>query len=236
MGMTTVTVTAPNFGSATVQAMFTNTAQILVLSGDTNLGKGLELPYTLSLPNNAGSGGQAVTIMSNSSSVLLSATAAGAGSTTLNLTIPANTSSIVFYVQGASSAGSGTITASATTGFTSANATLTLHPSGVIITPSVSGSPNTSGADQLFFVWLDSSNTPQFENAFMVASNSIAIGVSSGNSTVASVPSTITITPGNGPGGVPINFGSAGSTTISITQPAGFGLPNEYTNSAVIVQ
>ncbi len=235
-GSTTVSVSAPNFASANVTATYSSQQPVLLLTGpDSVVANGLELPYTLSLPSNAGPNGQPVTIQSNSGSLLLSATAAGAGSSTLNVTVAPNSSSVVFYVQGTTNSGNGTITASAP-GFTSANSTLTLAPAGLIISPSVSGSPNSSGADQLYFVYLDSTNTPQFDNSFLLANHSATFNVSSGNSSVASVPSSITITPGNGPGGVPINFGTAGSTTIQITEPAGFGQPNAYTSSSVTVQ
>ncbi len=233
-GSTTVTVNAPNFTSASVTANYTTHQPVLLLSGDPVVAKGLELPYTLSLPAKAGPTGQQVTVQSNSSSLLLSATAAGAGSATLNLTVPANALSIVLYVQGAASSGSGSITASAT-GYTSNTQSLTLAPAGIVITPSISGTSNSTGSDQLFFVYLDSTNTPQFDNSFLVADQAVTFGVSSGNSSVASVPSSITITPGNGPGGVPVTFGNAGSTTISITEPTGFGQPNAYTSSSVTV-
>lgn len=233
-GSTTVTVTAPNFTSASVTATYTTQQPALLMTGDPIVANGLELPYTLSLPAKAGSNGQQVTIQSSSSSLLLSATAGGAGASLLNLTVPANTSGITFYVQGAANAGNGNITASAT-GYSSNTQSLTLAPAGIVIIPSISGTANTAGSAQIFFVYLDSTNTPQFDNSFTVANQAVTLGVSSANPSVASVPSSITMNPGNGAGVVPVAFGNAGSTSISITQPAGFGQPNAYTSSSVTV-
>jgi hypothetical protein len=228
-------MSAAGFASAAVGATFTTPTVNLLLSGDSVVANGLELPYTVSLPSAAGSGGQDVTITSNSGGLLLSTTAAGAGSSSITVNVAQGSSSTTFFVQGAANSGSGTITAAAS-GYSSASATLSLARAGVVIVPSVSGSAGSTGSAQLFFVYLDSTGTPQFDNTFLLGSNSVSVGVSSTNSSVASVPSSVTIQPGKGPGGVPITFGSSGSATITITQPAGFGTPNADQSGAVIVQ
>ncbi len=236
-GSTVVTVSAPGFTAANVNANFVNQQPILTVQGDSVVGNGFELPYTVSLQNNAGSSGQPITVSSNNPNVLLSATAAGTGAQTLNLTVPAGGLAASFFVQGASNAGTATLTLSSP-GYKDLTTSVSLAPGAVIIAPSVSGAANSTGSDQLFFVYLDNTNTPQFDNSLLLANNSITIGVSSANSSVASVPSTIKITPGNGPGGVPVTFGSpsGASTTITITEPAGFGQPNKFTTSTVSIQ
>jgi hypothetical protein len=233
-GNTTVTVTAPGFTSAVIGATFSNQQQALLLSGDSNLANGLELPYTVSIPNNAPAGGQAIVLTSNSGSILFSTTAAGTGSASLTVTIPANASSLTFYVQGTAASGSATITAAAT-GYTSATASLTLHPAAVVIAPFGGGSPNTPGSVPLFFAWLDSSGTPNIDQ--YQTPKALSVSLSTSNSSVAPVSSPLSIPAGNNAGSVPINFGSAGSATIPITQqPSGFGTPNTDTSSSITVQ
>ncbi|MBV9265639.1 MAG: hypothetical protein JO061_05670, partial [Acidobacteriaceae bacterium] len=233
-GSTVITASASGFISAQVTANFVPpSSKLLLTPNDTTIGNHLESLWTLDLPQNAGSGGQAVTITSTSGSVLLSATDAATGSTSLNLTVPAGQSSITFWVQGGANSGTATVTASAS-GFTSATQTVTLAPSGFGIVPQVFGSPNSSGSAQIFVGWLDSGGTPHFGDEEVVAA--ATLGVSSSNSSVAAVSSTFTFPALATSGNLPVTFGSAGSATITITQPSGFTTPSADQSSAVTVQ
>ncbi len=235
-GMTGVTASAQNFASAQVTANYTLQGLNLGLScNDTTVGYDLSTQCLVSLPNNAGTGGQVVTIGSSSPSLLFVANSpVGTGTQSLQITIPAGGSTATFYAQVTSSSGSGNITVSSP-GDTLASTMVTFAPSGVIIFPSTSGSPNSTGTVPVLVTWLDSTNTPQ-QGTDELLITGVTIGLQTSNSAVASVASTLNIPANSQLASLPVTFGSAGSATISLTQPAGFTTPNTDTSSSVTVQ
>ena len=101
---------------------------------------------------------------------MLSATPTAAGSSAITLTVPTGQRSVQFYVQGFSSSGSGTYTASST-GITSATGTATLAPSGIAILPaSITGSlAQGTVTASVSPAILDGTNTPLAAKAWQAA-------------------------------------------------------------------
>src|SRR5581483_10637094 len=104
----------------------------------------------------------------------------------------------------------------------------------IVISPSsASGNAGSSTSLGLFVVLLDSTNTPQATDEILAGSAPLSVPVSSDTPSVASVPTRVSIQAGSASGSIPITLGSAGTATISVTQPAGFTTPNALTTALV---
>ena len=233
-GTTTVTASATGFASAQVTATVTHTLPpLLFANGDGTIGKNLESQYTVLVPQNTSAGGVQVTIQSNSSLISVSASPTGAGSSSIVLSVPTNTSTATFYVQGLANSGAAIVTGTAA-GYQTATANIQLAPSAIVIAPNaVSGNAGASTSAGLFVVVLDSTNTPQATDELIAGSSPVSVPVNSDTPTVASAPTRIAIQPGSGTANVPITLGVPGTATISITEPTGFTTPNSSVSTLV---
>jgi hypothetical protein len=190
-----------------------------------------------------------ITVTSNSSNVLLSATAGGLGSPSIQLTMcqvcgGAQTTPN-FYIQAFASSGTATYTASAP-GFGSATGTVTFAPSGILISgrfgpgnplPTTTVSP--AETITLSTVYLDSAGHSQ--GAQLVAggpagTNAVTVNVFSSNPSVGTI-STSPVTIGAGTASASTTFvpASAGSTTLTTDLPAGFTALSPASSVAVTV-
>jgi hypothetical protein len=201
------------------------------------IGQNLEASCTVTI--SATPSAVSVTLTSNNPSlVLLSTTATSAGSASISVTIPANVTSATYYAQALM--GSGTATHTATSpGFTTATATTTLAPSGVVISgpfgfgqnfpAPVSGGPvpvtvymavlNTNAATCPL-----SSGAPCFLGiqALRGGAPSVPVTLNSSSTGVGTIASPVTILAGSDHVVSQFTPVSPGSTTVSVITPAGF--------------
>ena len=202
------------------------------------LGSNLQASIITNLEVVAPSGGLPVTITSSDSSkVLLSTNGTTAGTGSITITIPANQNGgfTSFYVQAAGAAGtSATLTATAS-GYTSGSTTITIAPSGFVLS-----SPVPPGLGTSFNTTTTSANTTLTINAAQLDSsfNYVALGQLRGGVTVnvpvtSGTPATGTITTspvtftGGSAATVTTAFHpvAAGTSLLSAGAPAGFSTP-----------
>ncbi len=237
-GATTLRVVAPNgfatpnTGSAVVATV---TTPNLVIQNAT-VGNGLQSIGTVLIGQAAPAGGLEVLINSASPLVKLSLTETTAGSAQIRVIIPANQSAANFVIQAFGDNGVASYSASAP-GYLPASATVTLARSGVVISgPFGFGFPlitTMSGGSQPVSVstaLLDASNN--FLGSQAVAggtSVSVVVSKSSEPPVVGNVATPIVIPGGSSEGVGQFTPLAVGQTTLSVTQPTGFSLPNTFT-------
>ena len=180
----------------------------------------------------APSNGLVVTLQSNSPNLLLSATASGAGSSTIQVTIPAGTNQASYYLQSTGSSGIASYTASAS-GFNSRTAmNITLTPSGfALIGPDGTGqmfpvtvSPGALVTLTVAPAQLDASGN--FVQTEMLSGSVATISITPTVSGVGSVaPATVMIAPGSAGAVTQFSSATTGNSTVSISQPAGYTPP-----------
>lgn len=233
VGATTLAVTTPT--GFTTPAEDTSVTATVASSGlitaPVTVGKNLEAVASVGLTNAATSPVSVTVTSNNPSQVLLSNSSTGAGSSSIVLTVPANASLAQFFVYGLASNGSPTFTASAP-GMGSATGTVTLAPSGIVITGPNSQYPsfftNIGQGGQIISVFsalLDSSGN--FSAALNLAGGvSATVTVTSSNSSVGTIsPASVTIPGGSGSATTQFNPTGPGSTTLTASTPTGFTTP-----------
>ena len=248
-----MSVTQPaGYASPTNGASLTATVNqpALTLLSSTTIGKNLEVLLTGSTTAPAPQGGLTVTITSSNPQALLlssadrndpngdpNGTRVGSGSITVTVPAGQGTQSIGFpnfWAQALASSGTVTLTATAP-GFTSSTITITLAPSGFVIS-----SGNGIGADfggVLMFgdigltvsaVLLDpATSAPTTISQLVRAGMSATITVATDNPSVGTITnSPITIGAGASSAGVTFHPTGSGQTTVTITTPGGFTTPS----------
>jgi hypothetical protein len=214
----------------------------LSISGVT-VGNGLEVPVVITFSPAPSSGVNVTISSSNPAAVAVAELAAGVGTGSIVLPVDAGTASFLVYVQGLASSGSATIMVSAP-GYNSGSAQVNLARSGFVLS-----GPNAIGGS---FVTNQSQDTALTVSAAELDSNGNVVQIQrvSGAS-----PVTVPLTVANSslgsvsPSSIPFQGGNdsliatftaantAGSTTISLTEPAGFLTPAGAGNTlAVTVQ
>jgi hypothetical protein len=228
----------------------------LAISDQVMLGHNLEIRGVLSLGELAEDGLTVTLTSSDPSQLLLSASPTEVGSGTLDLQIPAGGVNGVYYLQAL--AGSGTVTYTARApGFRSRTATVTLTPSGVLITPARHGPPDEAqlapgeSAPQRFVtavslgasplaVWTAQLDPVTKRGADVTvqplrAGMNLNINIHNANPGVGTVESQAVIEGGSE--FAPLNFepASVGTTVISVSTPAGFTTPSNATTVTAVV-
>jgi hypothetical protein len=210
-----------------------------ILPCNTTVGKSLEAVCQITL-NGTASNLLNVTVTSNNpTKLLLSNTPDGAGQTQITVTVATGHSlSAPFYVFGLDSTGTPTYTATAT-GFGTTTGTVTLAPSGFIISgPNLGFDFTTNTASPVTIAVYSALLTPTGDfsagqnvagglsfNVNMTATDiAPAAGVGSLN------PSQVTIAGGVGSAFSTFQPLSVGSTTLAVVQPSGFTVPNQYSS------
>ncbi len=232
VGSTTVQATGSGVTSATATINVT-VAPVISLGAQT-IGKDLQVQPTLSLGAPAPAGGLVVTLTSlDTSKVLLSTSAATAGSPSITVTIPAGqTSNSSFVIQSLSDVGTATVTASAA-GFANGTSTITMAPSGFYDSnPGGNFTTTTFSANTLVRVQaarLNASGVVQTTQQLRAGIGPISVPVTVVDVTGTNVGS-ITTSP------LVFNAGdtfldtafhplSAGTAQITVGVPAGFSTP-----------
>ena len=247
VGNTTLTAAPPAGYSTPAASGNVLTASVNsagLVPANATVGLNLETTANVILNGAAPSGGLVVAVTSNDAGkLLLSTTPDGAGSASISLTVPAGLSHTQdFYVQGLAGSGTVTYTASAGSGFGSANGTVTLTPGGILVAgPAGFGNPvlTTTGSSSTtitaYSAQLDSSGN--FTAVQQVRGGlSATVNVTSSNTTVGTInPSPVTIAGGSFNVTTEFQPLSAGNTTLSVNVPAGFSTPAQFTSVPVTV-
>jgi hypothetical protein len=234
-GSTSVTVSAPQFAPAQVNATFTNSN--LVVDGSVTVGQNLQQSVNLILPQPAGASGTQVTIQSDSANMNLAANATDAGTGSIVVTILSGQSSAQFFVQALTNTGTAHYTAS-TAGIGSASGTATFAKSGIVIQPSSisqSISASTTASATVFTALLSATGAPVSPQALAGGPTALAVPIQSSNQGVATVPATVSILPGSNSTTATISLVSTGTTNIFVSQPSGFSTPTSLTSATLTV-
>ncbi len=236
VGATSISINVPSGFSAPSQntSLTASVAASGLTASSVSVGRGLETFASVAL-NAVASSQVPITISSNNPSLLLlavNATDAGASSITIN--VQAGSQGAQFWVYGLGSSGSVTYVASAQ-GFGAIAGTVNLSPSGFVITSGSSSSFTTSVAQgsQLITVSAARLNSSSnfVETMPLAGGPSVSVNVTSSNPGVGTIaPAAVTIAPGTINATTLFKPLSAGSTTLTVSTPAGFTAPASSPN------
>ncbi|MBY0504305.1 MAG: PKD domain-containing protein [Bryobacteraceae bacterium] len=208
----------------------------LVLAPVT-VGRNLQTQMTLTLPQAAGPGGQRVTVTSNNSlQVLVSGRVGDPGSNQITFNVGEGLTSSTFFVHGLAASGTPTVTATVSGGanFDPGTGTVTLAPSGFVLT-----SPNSPNS-QAFSLGQGSSATLTVTAARLNSSlnfveaqqvrggQSVQVTLTNSTPATGSVsPAAVTLAGGTSTAtsSFTANGVSIGATTLTAVVPANFSQP-----------
>jgi hypothetical protein len=242
-GTAHITINTPSgYSTPSVQQSVTATVKLKSIGiQNASIGQNLEAQGTVNI-SSAQTSDVAVTLTSsNSSLVQFSTTATGAGSGTLVVTIPAGSLSVPVYIQAFGSSGTVQYTAAAT-GFATNSATVTLTPSGAVVVGPFGQffSLALSGGAQPFTVYttqLDPNNANADTGNYqqLAGGLSVTVNLTSGNTSIGTVPTSVTIQGGSNSATANFTPLAAGQTSITVSTPAGYTTPGTDNSLPVIV-
>ncbi|HMK29723.1 MAG TPA: choice-of-anchor D domain-containing protein, partial [Terriglobales bacterium] len=252
LSVDTANISVPGFSAATggtVTATVTQPA-ITISMANTAIGNGLQVQASGSLNANTTASGLTITVSSPDPHIVLSSSATTAGGSSIQLQIPPNSglngsSFPIFYVQAKAASGNAvTLTASAS-GWTSGTIQVTLAPSALVLrgpngigaafAASISQGSKALSAES----WqLDPSTLAPVVAEAVSGGSSAAFTISQhGAANVATItPGSSSVVGGSSSTGLTFTPGpSTGSTTISVSEPAGFTTPSSGDSLAATV-
>jgi len=245
-GSTTLSASASGYSTPAQDASVTaNVTPASVNTPNVTVGKNLEAPVSVTLNGATSVNNTTVTVTSSSpSTMLLSTTGTDAGFATITLNIPYAGLTHVpnFYVYGLASTGTATYTV-AISGFPSASGTVTLQPSGVILSgPNGTGQVNfttsTAAANStitLYSALLDASNN-YVQPMALAGNQSVTVNVTSANTSIGVITSSpVTIAAAANSITTQFQPTGVGSSLISVSVPAGYNTPNQDTSVTAVV-
>ncbi len=204
------------------------------------VGQNLQMACSVTVGQPAPFGGLAVSLTSNDpAKMLLSATAAGDGASAITVTIPAGNTTGVYYAQALGNAGVVTQTA-AVAGFTSRDASMTLAPSGVVITGPVglflfaSISSGTLPVDVYTAVLTPDHSFMDFQ-PLRGGAGQLLVTLASSAPAAGTITPVVAIDGGSGHATAAFTPVSSGSTTIAAQLPEGWTGANNRTSMTVFV-
>jgi trimeric autotransporter adhesin len=235
---TTLSVNTPS-GYSTPTSLTSLKANVVATCGVTQdvVGNKLQMQGTVTLSGPAPAGGTTVTLTSSNAQLLLLAVnpvSASDWKSSIQVTVPAGLTQAPYYIQGLASSGTVTYTASCR----NSAASMTLAPSGVVVAGS-SGSPGpailggqleTLSKGPVNFTVYTAVLNPA-DNSYVglqplaVGQPSIQVGLTSGDTSKATIQTPTTISGGTGFGTAlftPITLTGLAPVTISVTQPQNF--------------
>jgi hypothetical protein len=215
-------------------------APTLNIGNAATVGVYLENQNFLSLSSPAPAGGLQVTLTvtpGSTSLMQLAVNPTDSGSSSVVVTVPSGGTSAVYYVYGLASSGTAVYSASAS-GYATVTDTVTLAPSGIVITGPLSVS--LAGGPQSMIVYTnllsnDGTNTPLYAQN-LAGQTPLKVAIGNSNNQAGTVASSVTISPGTNSS--PLTFTPASqpaTTTISVTQPAGYTTPNQLGSDTITV-
>ena len=235
-GTTTLSVSVPatptgfSTPSSTYNALpvTVSTSKIVLTADQTPIGKDLEIQGSVILSQAAPTSGLTVTLTSNNASaLLLAANATDAGQSSIQVTVPAGSTTATYYVQALSGTGTATYRASAS-GYADGNGTIQLTPSGVVLSstfdlPFLSASTGGTVDMKVNLAQLNTDGT--FSQAQQLRGGfTLNVTVNSGNQGIAKVDSPVTLTGGADPTTITTTVHGIGPGTAALTavQPPGY--------------
>jgi hypothetical protein len=238
IGSASVTASAVGYQPNSVQAAVQASTLRIDANGLT-IGNFLEAQGTVYLSAPAPSGGLAIRLTSNSSLLELALNANAPGANSIVVNVPQNVSVGTYYVYALGSSGTATYSASAPGYVSSGDDTVTLAPSGIVVYPLASTTMGVGGSSTfaLYTAQLstDGMNWPMSPqslagaatlNVLLTNSNHV-VGILNGSSNATP---QIPIAPGTSGATVTFTAVASGSTTVSVTQPAGWTAAGSYSN------
>jgi len=216
-----------------------STPNIAITDGVT-VGQNLELAGQITLGQPAPPGGLVVTLTSaDATKLLLSSSATTAGSGTIQVTVPEGTSNGQYFLQALGNSGTVNYTASAP-GYNPKTATITLTPSGLVLSSPTGRNFSTTVATgpTPFFLStapLDAANNP-IGTQPLRGGFSLSVTLTNSNPGAGTIPSPVTISGGTDtvtPNFTPV---APGNTAINVQQPANFGLSTQTTVNVTVTQ
>jgi hypothetical protein len=233
-GTTTLQISVPGGFSTPAMAyrqlgVSVTRSRIVLTANGIAVGKDLQAEGSIVLNQPAPAGGLAVTLTSSSPSQLRFAPSATAnGSGTLQITVPQGNTTAPYFVQGIGSSGTVTYTATAS-GYLDGTATITLTPSGVVVSDTnripFMSVPNDGTAEALVMMaQLDPVTNAYVDAQPLRGGLNLNVTLTSGNTGIATVPSSVTIEGGAAAGATTatVTGKGVGSTNITVTQPPGY--------------
>ena len=265
MGESTFSLSAPP-GFSTPAEFATVTAMVvkpgLGITDQVAIGENLQIAGVLGLGQAPPPGGVKVTLTSDDpDKLLLSATATDQGAKSITITIPEGNVNSPYYLQALGKTGTATYTATASE-YRNRTATITLAPSGVVITPRPYGPPDeaellrkdaaatprgfvlnlSKPSTMPLVVWTVQLDPETLRSADITvqplrAGLSLPITLTTSNPAVGALESTVvTISGGSDSAGTQFKPLSQGSTTLSVVTPKGFTTSANSTSVPAIVR
>ena len=237
-GTTTLTLVQPA-GFSTPATLSQASVATVTATGITmnvpNVGKDLQAGGSITLQAPAPAGGAVVTIASSDPTRLLIApNGSTAGSTSINVTIPVNQSTATFTMQALQDNGTVQVTAS-TPGFSNGVASSVLRPSGLFIStgPIFTTTLSANTTVQVCVAQLSPGSLGnEGSGTLRFGVTPLSVAMSSSNTTVGVLTNSPRTLGGaeqciSQDAGGQLQFDplSAGTTTLSLTQPPGFATP-----------
>jgi trimeric autotransporter adhesin len=241
-GSATITASATGIASATASVTVNASGGPTIAISGASVGQNLQTSVILSVSPPAPSGGLNVKVTSQDATKLLVAGhPTDTGVQQVTFTVPQGLSTISgVYLQGLVSTGTVMITASAL-GYQSGSATITLTPSGFLMTGpggAASLTTNVGSANStltLTAVRLDSSLHFAENQQVSGSLASTAVNVSNSNPSAGTVASPVTFAGGDSAAITLFTPNAVGSTTLTAVAPTGFSTPASGNSVAVTV-
>ena len=245
-GTTTLSASASGYSTPAQDASVTaNVTAASIVTPNVTVGKNLEAPVSVTLNGATSVNNTTVTVTSSSpGTMLLSTTGTDSGFATITLNIPyaGLTHVPTFYIYGLANTGTATYTV-AIPGFPSASGTVTLQPSGLILSgPNGTGQVNftttTAAANStitLYSALLDPSNN-YVQPMALAGNQSVTVNVTSANTSIGVITSSpVTIAGTTDSITTQFQPTAVGSSPISVSVPAGYNTPNQDTSVTAVV-
>jgi hypothetical protein len=233
LGNTSITAAAAGYTSASVNVSVTAPQLGAFNDGpNSSVGQFLEATGTVSVPVASATSMQ-VSLQSNSSLLLLSPDNINWASG-ITVTVAANSTTANYYIQSLGSSGQASYTAS-TNNFEPATDTISMVPSGIVITGSTSASVS-QGPQQytISTAQLDSSHNPvAVQN---LAEGPLTVSLGNTNPATGTFAASVALQPGTSSSSVTFTPVMPGSTTLSLTEPTGWTMPSSVTSVAVTIK
>ena len=234
----------------------------IAAANDVTIGENLQVVAALSLGEPAPEGGVTVTLASDCPDKVLFSTAPNEiGKPSIEVHVPARSVTTTYYVQALHSSGTITQTASAK-GYLTRTGTLTLAPSGVILTPEKHGPPDeaelfrpeSAGSHRNLFVALLHEQAPTPLHVFTAyldpvsrrsaditvqalrAGLTLNVDLKNTDPGVGTVNSRVTINGGSDRGELTFTPVKVGQTVIQVLTPEGFTSPSNATELLALVK
>jgi hypothetical protein len=248
---------------ATQNAVFATVKQAgMAVADDLILGQHLQLPVALSLGEPAPEGGVTVTLTSaDPKNLILSTDPNEVGKESLEIRIPAGTVTVPYYLQALGRSGAVSHTATAS-GYSSRTGTITLAPSGVILSLDKHGPPDraeiarpeTAGGKRTAFVSLLSDPSPSKLIVYTAyldpatrrcaditvqplrAGLSVELDLTNSDPAIGTADRKVVIKGGSDHGLASFKPIKGGETVISVSTPPGFLTPSNFIELLAIVR